>query len=315
MPEKTELHLVFGACGALGNTLVHELHKQGKTVTGACSDGKADVPDGVKMIRADAADRFSARVACKDATVVYHCACPAPSEWREKFVPITEGIIDATAFAGAKLIFADNLDAYGEVTGAIKETLPLAASGKKSKVRAEALKLVLEAHKEGKLKAVVGKASDFYGPRVTKGAMGARIFENVLNDKKASVIGNIKEPHTFTYIEDFAKALIKLSEDSKALGEVWHVPSGKTVTGEEFLEIIFKQAKKEKKVSGWSSVSHKFKAMSDARLKNFNERLYAYEKPFTVDHSKFLRTFKMNPTSHQEGIKKTLDWYSKRVQS
>jgi nucleoside-diphosphate-sugar epimerase len=46
-------------------------------------------------------------------------------------------------------------------------------------------------------------------------------------------------PHTVTYIEDFARALVTLGEREEALGAVWHVPNDETVTTRRFVEMVF----------------------------------------------------------------------------
>ncbi|MDQ0196849.1 hypothetical protein [Paenibacillus wynnii] len=47
--------------------------------------------------------------------------------------------------------------------------------------------------------------------------------------KDCTVMGNPDKKHTYTFIDDFGKALVVLSQHEDAFGEVWHVPNAETV--------------------------------------------------------------------------------------
>jgi nucleoside-diphosphate-sugar epimerase len=48
-------------------------------------------------------------------------------------------------------------------------------------------------------------------------------------------------PHTYTYIGDFARAMIILGEREEGLGQVWHVPNAPTISTREILNLLFAQ--------------------------------------------------------------------------
>src|SRR3954447_23320820 len=111
--ENGDLHVVFGASGGAGGAIMRELAARGKRVRGV--SGHGDVPDGVEMVRADAANRVEARQACDGASVVYPAVnVPSPA-WTETLPPVMDGLIDAAGAVGATLVYADNLYAYGPV--------------------------------------------------------------------------------------------------------------------------------------------------------------------------------------------------------
>jgi nucleoside-diphosphate-sugar epimerase len=53
------------------------------------------------------------------------------------------------------------------------------------------------------------------------------------------VLGNPDAPHTYTFIDDFASALVTLGAREEALGEVWHAPSAQTRSTREFVRLVF----------------------------------------------------------------------------
>ena len=85
---------------------------------------------------------------------------------------MTQAVIDGAAAAGAKLVFADNLYAYGPHDGPMTEETPQRAAGKKGRTRIEMADAVLRAHADGRLRCAIGRSSDYYGPRGTASTVG-----------------------------------------------------------------------------------------------------------------------------------------------
>ena len=109
---------------------------------------------------------------------------------------------------------------------------------RKGRARAEVANMLLDAHRQGKLQVVIGRASDFYGPRVVDSMAGEIVFAAAMAGKTVNMAGDIDLPHTLTYIRDFARALVTLSRHEEAYGQAWHVPSAETVTTRQFVELV-----------------------------------------------------------------------------
>src|SRR4028119_493160 len=56
MAESDGLHVVVGGSGATGRVIVRELAAKGKRVRAVNRSGRADVPEGVEVLGADATD-------------------------------------------------------------------------------------------------------------------------------------------------------------------------------------------------------------------------------------------------------------------
>jgi nucleoside-diphosphate-sugar epimerase len=153
-----------------------------------------------------------------------------------------EGIIQGAAAAGARLVYGDNLYGYGPVDGPLTEDLPDRATGPNGRVRAQLAQTLLAAHRAGTVEATIGRASDFFGPQVRVSAMGERVFPAVLSGRPAQVLPDPDTPHTYTFVDDAAAALVTLGNRDPALGQVWHVPSAETPTTRRFVELVFEQA-------------------------------------------------------------------------
>jgi nucleoside-diphosphate-sugar epimerase len=306
------MDVVIGA-GPLGLAVMRELLSKGRSVRVVNKSGKANVPSNVEVKGGDIGDFELARAACKSAGTIYLCAKPPYNEWVDKFQPIMDGAIEAAAVTKAKLIYADNLYAYGPFTGALTEDFPYAATGRKGKARAQLAERLMAAHKDGKVRAAIGRASDFYGPGVTESSVGERVFGFALAGKAVSVLGNVDMPHTYIFIEDFAKGLVKLGEQEKALGQIWLIPSAETLTTREFITLVFEELGKPVKIQPAPGWLISLLGVFDPMMRELPEVLYQSEQPFVVDHSKYERAFGASITPHREAIRKTLDWYRQKA--
>jgi NAD(P)H-binding len=105
--------VVFGASGAIGGAVVSELVCASRRVRAVSRGGRA--PAGAQGAAADASDPDQAARATAGASVIYHCASPPYTRWPELFPALTSSILGAAESSGAKLVFADNLYAYGPV--------------------------------------------------------------------------------------------------------------------------------------------------------------------------------------------------------
>jgi nucleoside-diphosphate-sugar epimerase len=300
--------VVFGT-GPLGYAVAEELIHKGKQVTMVNRNGEGSVPEGVSLRKGDATDSERCRVLCKDADLVFHCAMPPYTLWPQLFPAITLGIMEGARYAGANLVYADNLYAYGNVEGILNENLPHLATGSKGKIRAEMADSLMRAHKNGKMRVTIGRASDFFGPRVINSIMGSRVFSPAIKNKKINVLGKLNRPHTYTYIKDFAKGLVILSENVNAFGEIWHVPSAETITAQKFLNLVLKETETFPSVQTASGFKVNLISLVNPIVKELKEILPIYEHPYIVDHSKFEKTFGNHSTPHEPAIIETIHWY------
>jgi nucleoside-diphosphate-sugar epimerase len=185
------LHVVFGATGAIGGAVVSELVRADRRVRAVSRGGQA--PKGAQGAAADASDPDQAARAAAGASVIYHCASPPYTRWPELYLALTSSILGAAESSGAKLVFADNLYAYGPVDGPLCEDLPAAAHGRKGQTRAEMAAQLLAAHRAGRAPVAIGRASDYYGPHGTGSTAGQTVFGRILAGKKPQWPGRLDQ--------------------------------------------------------------------------------------------------------------------------
>ena len=253
------------------------------------------------------------REVCEGAGVVYHCIGLPYPRWTE-FPSIAAGIVEGAASAGAKLVYADNLYAYGAVDRPMTEDLPLNAATKKGRIRAGIAQSLMSAHNAGKVRVAIGRGSDFFGPFATDAAMmGSRVFGRALAGKSAQAIGDPDRLHTYTFIDDFGKALVTLGERDEALGKAWHVPSAPAITTRSFVEMVYGALGTRTKLSTAPRFAIALLGRFDENVRELREMLYQFDRDFVMDSSRFESTFGTQPTPLDEAIGQTLDWYRSRV--
>jgi nucleoside-diphosphate-sugar epimerase len=308
MSETNELHVIIGASGATGRLVVRELLARGKRVRAVNRSGRAEIPVGVEVLAGDATDPGRMREVCRGATVVYHCAMPPFRRWVAMFPPMTEGIIEGAAAAGARLVFADDTWMYGKANAPMTEDLPPRPVSGKGILRAWLAEMLLRAHESGKVPTTIGRAAELYGPSV-QSLLARNVFVPALQGKKARWIGDPDVPLTPTYIEDFARGLVVLAEHEEALGEVWHVPTCEPTTGREFVRTIFEEAGHPPKIGALGGRAVRALGLVWPLAREGAEIVYQFEQPFVLDDGKFVRAFGGAATPYREGIRRTVEWY------
>jgi nucleoside-diphosphate-sugar epimerase len=174
-------------------------------------------------------------------------------------------------------------------------------------------KELMEAHKSGRVRVAIGRASDFFGPGALESAAGEQVFGRAVEGKSAQLLGDPDQLHTYTYVPDIGKGLVILGEREEALGRAWHLPSPETLTTREFVEMIFEEVGKPARIQAPPKIVLRAIGLFNPDIREAIEMLYEFEEPFVVDHSKFEQAFGEPATPLKEAIGDTVRWYhSKR---
>jgi nucleoside-diphosphate-sugar epimerase len=169
---------------------------------------------------------------------------------------------------------------------------------------------LMRAHKSGKVWATIGRAADVYGPGVINSVAGAHLFRAVLNGKRAMWFGNLDIPHSLTFVDDFARGLVTLSEHEDAPGEIWHIPTAEPLTGRQFIQITCDEAHRTVQMDAFNRPIMTVMSIFSPHVRELLDTLYQFEAPFILDTSKYRRTFgDMPATPHREAIYQTLEWF------
>ena len=309
----SELSVVLGAGGGAGQAVVRQLVAQGKPVRAVTRSGEGDWPDGAEPVRADAANPDAAREVCAGAAVVYHCVNVPYPRWTETLPGVMDSVIAAAEAVDAALVYCDNLYGYGPVDGPITEDSPRRAEGAKGRLRNRLTDTLLEAHAAGRVQAMIGRGSDFFGPGATNTMAGQLVFPASVAGKKAHWVGALDQPHSLNYVDDFARGLITLGTSPRAAGEIWHIPPNGSPTGRELIEMAFAAAGTEPRIGLYPRWMMRLVSVFSREMREILEVLHQFEDPWILDGSKYTGTFgDLELTPMREAVAKTVEWETDR---
>jgi len=303
----TQLHLVVGASGQLGRELVAQLHARGHRVRAVTRVRPAKVPEGVEVLTGDISDPVDAERLGRGATVIYACFGAPHQQWQHVFAPMARGVLRASMQNSAKLVFADNLYAYGPQTQPLVETLPNTAYGRKPRLRAEIAAMLLAAHGAGTAEVVIARASDFYGPGIDSAMMGTGVIRALLDGRRIFLPGDLDAPHTFTFVPDFARALLVLGTAEGVSGQVWHVPSAPAISLRALVERLGALAATRARIHALPRMAIRIAGWFDPAIRELLELDFQWDRPYLVSHAKYAARFGDGFTPLDLGLAATLE--------
>ncbi len=302
-----ESSLVVGA-GVIGSRVAGMLAERGDRV--AVISRRGSGPAGVA---ADAADAGAMARLAEGAAVIYNCVNPPYHRWPADWPPIAASVLAAAERSGAVLVTLSNLYGYGpRVPGGydeahpITEATPLAATGRKGRVRARVWQDALAAHQAGRVRVAEVRAADFVGPGA-QSAMGERIVRQVRQGKRVSVLGRADRPHTWSFTEDVARMLVTAGTDPRAWGRAWHVPSNEPLSQRQVIDDFARAAGVgQVRVSEIPSVVLRGMGLAWPLMRELRETEYQFRDDFVMDSSAAQAAFGLKPAPWEEIVAETV---------
>ena len=301
------LHVVLGGSGGVGSAVARLLAEEPVALRAVNRSGRIpQLPRRVPVAAADAVWLDTLRRACDGARVLYHCL--HPSRDIGLFLPITRHLIEVAAETGALLVMASCADVYGPADGPLTENAPVRPSGSVAREHARAADAVAAAHATGRIRAVIGRAGHVYGPYVRTIWPGTD-FAAALLSRPITVIGDLDAPHTFTFVDDFARGLIALGGREGAWGRVWHVPSAPAVSVRDLVALAADAARMTPRLRRRGSAALFLRGLVSQEADQLRQLQPHFDRPFVVDHSRFEAAFDLQPTTHGKAVAQTMAWY------
>ena len=309
-------HVVFGA-GQVGLPLARLLATRGHPVRLVSRSGKPVAgAAGIEVVAADARDAAATRAVVQGAAAVYHCMNPRydARTWETELPPIQESLVAAAGKAGARLVVLDNLYAVGRTGGRpMTESTPDAPCSRKGAARARLAAALRESVRRGDVRAVTGRASDFYGPGGVQTHFGDRFWKRLLAGKGAEVLGNPDSPHSYHFLPDVAAGLAALGEatdeaSGSATGSTWILPTAAAGTTRQLVAGFATAAGMPVEVKRMPRPLVKLLGLVLPALREVDEMLYQWDEPFVADDRAFRARFGVLPTAPEEAARQTVAW-------
>jgi nucleoside-diphosphate-sugar epimerase len=310
------MHTILGSGGAIGIDLAKELTKYTNKIRLVSRNPKR-INDSDELYTADFSDPTQLDKAIEGSEVVYLIAGFKYDlkVWRKTWPALMSAVIKACEKYNCKLVFFDNIYMYDKnQLGNITEETPINPPSKKGAVRAQLHKMIFDEVNAGRLKAIIARAPDIYGPFGNSSVLIETVYKNLIKGKAAYWMADAGKLHTFGFTPDLAKATATLGNTADAYNQVWHLPTDiNGLTGKQWVELIAKELKVAPKCTTLPSWIVGAMGLFMPLMKELHEMLYQYDRDYIFNSSKFEKRFNFTPVKNEEGIRKTIEILKKQI--
>jgi nucleoside-diphosphate-sugar epimerase len=305
---------IFGAAGSIGPVVGAEFDRLGIPFRAVGRNRESLETTFAAMPRAeifpaDLGDLRAAAAAARSVdTIVYTIGLPYPSHSR--FPALMRTAIEAAvSMKVRRFVLVSNIYSYGVPrSSTVPETHPRQPVARKGEYRKEQEDLLLDAHQQRRLDALILRLPDFYGPGADK-SLANPVFQAALSGKTANWIGPVNTAHEFVYIPDTGPVIASLASTAECYGEAWHFAGPGSINSLDFITRIYRAAGQPPKYRTAGRGILKAMGWFSPLMAELPEMLYLQETPVILDDSKLLNKFPgIRKTSYDDGIRQTLEW-------
>lgn len=319
-------YLVTGAAGFIGSHLSTALLAQGNEVWGLddLSTGKMENIEHLKenthfnFTEGCISDEIQLYDLIKKVDVIYHLAAVVgvkryvedPVKVIDVNVCYTSRLLEIAWKLGKKVVFTSTSETYGK-----SEDVPFKEDGNRvygpsttdrwcyavSKTAGE--HLCLGYAKRG-MKVVILRYFNAYGPHADGSAYGGvstRFINQALTGKPLTVHGDGSQTRCFTYIDDIIKGTIEAGTRPEAEGKIFNLGNRREISILELAQMIL----------GVSEIKGDIIFQSYEEFYGPSYEDIPRRSPDLSAAEQVLNYFPS--TTLEEGLRKTLDWYRKKV--
>lgn len=312
--------LILGSTGSFGTALAMELIAQGGEVRMLVRDARrASLRYGkqpnVKLMKGDVFDVNAVARAIDGCEAIIHAVNFSPSQWDPHLVRATESIISAAEMSGSLVVFPGSTHALGKpAKKPLPETAPYKPFEKYGKVRAHIQELFETASTEGRIRSLILRMSDLFGPTV-RNPLVDEIFSHALEGKPMTMYGNPQAPHYWCYMPDVAKVVVEMMRMARSAHcfdsyEIINAPGHIFRPQKQLYEMIAESAGKHCKIDHKSWTKLKIKGLNSTWAKEMVAMRHLWDEGVLLDDEKLTRLFpQFQPTPLREAIATTLASY------
>ncbi|HVV92443.1 MAG TPA: SDR family NAD(P)-dependent oxidoreductase [Hyphomicrobiales bacterium] len=211
--------LVIGATGGIGgevarSLLAHGWHVRALHRRPEQAAATAGLPAAVAWVAGDAMDGEAVLAAATGADVIVHAANPPGyRNWKGLALPMLDHSIAAAEAAGARLVLPGTVYNFGpDAWPRLGEDSPQHPRTRKGAIRVEMERRIEAAAGRGRMRALIVRAGDFFGPRATANSWFAQIVKPGRPLAAVTYPGRRDAGHAWAYLPDLAETMVRLVE-------------------------------------------------------------------------------------------------------
>jgi len=295
---------------AIAETLLRQDRQQELLLVNRRGKVAHPLPAHVQVVAADVTSQYDVACIAREAEIIYSCTDVPYHRWSSFYPAAARALVYALGKTDARLVFADNLYSYGNVAGAaMHEGMPHAARTRKGLVRREVINGLLHDSTISNRVAFV-KAADFIGPHIHKGVLATDFLDRLHSGKTIALFGRPQLPHTFTYIRDFAQAMVNVGDDPGASGRIWHAPNVPAISINDWISLFEQHTGLRARTARIPKIAVRVAGLFSRLPRELYELAYQLEYPYLVSHNQYAAAFGYHATDHNTIVAETISWYT-----
>ena len=302
------MQTILGANGTIGQELSKNLLPYTTKIRQVGRNPKKVNPTDEVFV-ADLLDSKQTEKAVAGSEIVYLLAgLPYKTPiWQEQWPKVMQNVIDACKKHNSKLVFFDNVYAYGFVKGTMTEETPFNPNSKKGEVRAKIATMLLDEVKAKNLTGMIVRGADFYGASSLLSLTYQMVTTKLRAKKTCQWFGDEKAIHSYTYTPDAGLSTAILGNTPSAFNQTWHsLTSKEKITGEQYVALACAIAGQPYKIQSLPKFGVRLIGLFVPVLREFVEMMYQYENDYFFDSTKIETAFNLKATEYKIGIAETL---------
>jgi nucleoside-diphosphate-sugar epimerase len=290
----SEIHVVLGS-GTVGTKLAARLGGAGNRVLLVSRSSKGPSIANVERVQGDASSVESLRSIAPKADFIYNCVNPPYNKWDKEWPPIQSAVTEFSIKTDAVLVTCSNLYGYGPHKGVLTEDLPLRATWKNGRIRADMWLQAKELHDAGKIRATEVRGSDYISAS-DQSRMGDRVVPRLMQGKSVQLLGSLDKLHTWTDPDDVVHLMMVVAQEEVAWGSPWHVPSNGPMTQRHVVrDIALELDIKNPKVSSVPPIIEKTLSLFNPIMREISHTAYQFNEPFVMSDERSRKAFGLKP--------------------
>lgn len=311
--------LVTGADGFIGSHLVEKFVQSGYKVKafvyynsfnswGWIDTFDSDLKNRIEIFAGDVRDPNGVYECMKDADAVFHLAAligipfsyHSPDSYVDTNIKGTLNVLQAARSLKTKRVFVTSTsEVYGTAQFVpITETHPLQGQSPYSATKISADRLAESFYRSFDLPVTIIRPFNTYGPRQSARAIIPSVIIQALGGKTKIKLGDVTPTRDMVFISDTVNGFMEIFKSDKTVGEEINIATQTELSVKEIAEEVFRQMNLKCEIEFEPErirpVNSEIK-----RLLGSNEKL------------KSLTNWKQE-VSFEEGIRKTIDWFSSK---
>jgi nucleoside-diphosphate-sugar epimerase len=304
------MQTILGAGGGAGTEITRELSHYTKDIR-VVSRNPKKVNETDQLLKADLTDPKQLDDAVKGSEIVYVTIAfeYKLKVWKEQWPKFMKNLINSCSRNDSKIVFIDNVYMYDpKYLSNMTEETPINPISEKGKVRAEVVRMLMDAVEKNKVEAIIARAPDFYGPGVIGSMLYQTVYLKLIKNKNPQWLGKLDVTHSFIYSRDIGKSVTLLGNTKDAYNQVWHLPTtDQKLTSRQWIELMMKAMNKQKKIKTMPDWMINMLGIFVPILKELQDVGYQFKQDYFFNSSKFNKRFDFTPTSPEEGMKEIVN--------